>query len=94
MFEAQVEEDRPLALAGTDTDGHGDAWHDLEAILAIDGPAEAGIHEEGIHPLLHSRTCHLLATVVGKLQHGVEGGPGQPDETLAKVPGREIRLLA
>ena len=40
VFEAQVQEDCPLACAGAYPDRHGDSGHNLQAVFEVVGPSE------------------------------------------------------
>src|SRR6266850_4082020 len=94
MLETEVEEDGGLAPARADSDGKGQTGDDLEARSEVPSAAEPGTQEERAAALGFTRPGHILLTAPGRLQHGIEGGTGEPDETLAQMDAGDVGFIA
>src|SRR6185436_13822074 len=93
MLEAEVEEDRLTTVARSDFHRKRKTVNDLE-VVAVLGEAGAGAEDEALLVRDAAAGGEGLGPIPPRLQHQVEGRPGEPDQPLRGEDGVEIRLRA
>src|SRR5687768_1687295 len=94
MFEAQVEEDRSLTFARSETDGNGDARDYLKTGRKVESSANSRCQYQRIASLTSPAVENLVGAVPRQLQHEVERGAKQPDQALSRVEARRRGFVA
>src|SRR3954468_11497499 len=94
MLKAEIKEYSAFARAATESDGGGDAGHDLQSVAEIVGPTHAGVEQRAVGTLRLAGSDDRFGTVEDSLQQEVNARRRQPNKPLAEVVAVGGRLVA